>query len=961
MADSNSDVIYVGTGSACPRGNISPGIGMYRSTDAGDSWTHIGLRDAGQIGKLAVHPDDSDLVYVAALGHIFGPNEQRGVFRSRDGGASWEKVLYLSDQTGAVDIKMDAEDPNVLYAAFWRAERKPWTLISGGPEGGVYKTTDGGDTWTKLAGGLPVGLTGKIGIAVSPADSSRVWAIIEGERSDSGYERDETGLYRSDDAGATWELINDHPDLHQRPWYYHHLVADPKDADTLYHVGDSFWKSTDAGETFTTIAPTHSDNHDLWVNPHDPQLMIEANDGGASVSVNGGETWSSLLNQPTAELYRLAVDEQFLYRLYAGQQDYSTISVPSQVPYASGITLQHWRVVGGGEMGPVAVDPRNAEIVYAGGNISRVDRSIDRIRPIMPYPQYWSGVPPEKLRYRLHSHAPIILSPHDPDVVYTASQVVHRSGDAGQSWDVVSPDLSRGDPRNLTASGEPLTHDITSVEYFGTVSDLRESGVTPGLLWAGTNDGLVHLSHDNGASWTDITPPQMPDWGNVTTIDPSAHDPGRAVVAVHRYLLDDFRPYIFRTDDFGATWTTISDGNGIPDDHFVRVAREDPHRPGLLYAGTEFGLFVSFDDGGRWQSLQLNLPATPVSDLRVHRLDLVVSTQGRGFWILDDVTPLHQLTDTVAMAAAHLFKPRDVHRIEGGRGQNSWSSYVTRDRLLGGQIETHRVGKNPPPGLLIFYTLQPGAPSEVRLEILDGAGEPVRTFSSSSAADALTTEPGMNVFVWDLAYPGADVIVPSRLDGTTAGPRAVPGSYQVRLTAGGHTQTESFQVLMDPRSPSTLDDLQAQFDFLIRARDKVTQTHAAVRAIHQLRERVDATRKRIDASSAGGAGAPSEALRSQLSEAAGSILAKLDELEDKLRQKRAKAYQDTANFEPLIDDQFAWLGSHVRSADMRPTDAAHERFRDLETQLAAHLSDLAEILEANVPVYERLLREWESQ
>ena len=964
VAESNSDIVYVGTGSACPRANISPGIGMYKSTDAGQSWSHIGLRDSGQIGKLAVHPDDPSLVYVAALGHIFGPNEQRGVFRSKDGGESWEKVLYLSDQTGAVDIKMDVNDPNVLYAAFWRAERKPWTLISGGPEGGVYKTTDGGDTWTKLTRGLPVGLTGRIGVAVSPADSGRVWAIIEGERSDSGFERDETGLYRSDDAGATWALINDHPDLHQRPWYYHHLVADPKDADTLYHVGDSFWKSTDGGESFTTIAVTHSDNHDLWINPHNPQLMIEANDGGASVSVNGGETWSSLLNQPTAELYRVEVDEQFLYRLYAGQQDYSTISVPSSVPTSGGITLQHWSAVGGGEMGPVAVDPRNPEIIYAGGNISRVDRRIDRIRRIMPYPQYWSGVAPEKVKYRFQSHSPIILSPHNPDVVYTTSQFVHRSDDGGQSWEVVGRDLSRDDPAKRIPSGGPLTRDNTSVEYYGTISELRESALTPGLLWAGSNDGLVHLSRDNGASWHQVTPPQMPEWGTVSTIDPSTHDPARAVMSVHRYLMDDFHPYIFRTDDYGASWELISEGNGIPDDHFVRVAREDPDRPGLLYAGTEFGLYVSFDDGALWQSLQLNLPATPISDLKIHRQDLVVSTQGRGFWILDDVTPLHQLSDLVAAADVHLFKPRDIHRVEGGRGATSWSRYVTSDRLRGAQIETHRVGENPPAGLMIFYTLQAGAPGALRLEILDAADRTVRTFSSSSSEDALPTASGMNRFVWDLRYPGAEIIVPSRLDGTTAGPRAVPGRYQVRLTVDGQSMSEDFQVLMDPRSPSSFEDLQEQFDFLLRARDRVTETHAAVRKIHQLRQGIDETRQQTASAAPAAAGAAeqqADALRSQIVEAAASIAARLDDLEDKLRQKRAKAYQDTANFEPLIDDQFAWLGSHVSSADTRPTDAAHQRFRDLETQLAGHLAELAEILEIDVPLLERLLREWENR
>ena len=535
---------------------------------------------------------------------------------------------------------------------------------------------------------------------------------------------------------------------------------------------------------------------------------------------------------------------------------------------------------------------------------------------------------------------------------------MHRSGDGGQSWELISPDLSRDDETKHVASGGPLTRDNTSVEYYGTISALRESRLTPGLLWAGSNDGLVHLSRDNGASWSAVTPLRMPEWGTVSTIDPSTHDPARAVLAVHRYLMDDFRPYIFRTDDYGGNWEMISEDNGIPDDHFVRTVREDPGRPGLLYAGTEFGLYVSFDEGGRWQPLQLNLPVTPISDLAVHRQDLVVSTQGRGFWILDDVTPLHQLNDAVARADVHLFKPRNVHRVEGGWRQ--LGDYVSQDRLKGGIIEAHRVGENPPAGLMIFYKLRQVEQDELQLEILDPDGQLVRTFPSINEG----AEAGMNRFVWDLTYPGADVIPGSRLDGYIGGPRAVPGRYQVRLTVGDQSSTQRFQVLMDPRSTSSRQDLKEQFDFLLLLRDKVTETHDAVRTIHDLRETIDEVGRKIAAASDSttNTGRTHEnALRDQLAEAGASIWRRLDDLEDKLRQKRAKVWQDTANFEPLIDDQLAWVAGHTLSADTRPTDAAYERFRDLEEQLAAHLAELAGLLDIDVSLFNELVREWEDR
>ena len=946
VAESDPNIVYVGTGSACPRGNISPGIGMYKSMDGGETWRHIGLDDAGQIGKLAVHPANPNLLYVAVLGQIFGPSEERGVFRSRDGGESWEKVLFLNDETGAVDIKMDPENPDVLYAAFWRAERKPWTIISGGDEGGIYKSTDGGDIWNKLTEGLPTGMTGRIGIAVSPANANRIWAIIEGERTASGFERDETGMYRSDDAGRTWQHLSADPELHQRPWYYHHLVADPQDDNVVYHVGDNLWKSIDAGITFATIDVPHVDQHDLWINPVNPQIMVEASDGGGIVTLNGGRTWSSQLNQGTAEVYRIAVDNAFPYRVYAGQQDYSTISVPSRVPSAGGITLQHWSVVGGGEMGPVSVDPRNPDIVYAGGYLSRMDRARGQVRRVALYPQYWSGVPAPKLKYRTPFDAPVRVSLHDPDVIYTTSQFVHRSRNAGQSWQEISPDLTRNDPDKIVVSGGPLTRDITSVETYGTIFALAESPHDPDVLWAGSDDGLVHVSRDGGESWTDVTPPAMPEWGRVNTIDLSDHAAGRAYIAVTRYKLNDFSPYVFSTNDYGENWQLISVDNGIPDDHFVRAVREDPGRRGLLYAGTEFGLFISFNDGTTWQPFQLNLPITPISDLAVHQNDLVASTQGRGFWILDDVTPLHQLDEMGDGSTPFLFEPRDVVRVEGG--WNKPGSYVSQDQLMGGIIETHRVGENPPPGAMIFYYLPEDATDNVRLRILDGNGNDVRVFGDS-ADDGVSVNLGMNRFVWDLTYPGTNVIPGSRLDGYTGGPRAVPGTYSVRLEIGESSQAQDFDVLLDPRSASTVNDLQEQFDLLISLRDYVTRTHDAVRTIHAIRVEIDAAASMV-AVDENRIGNVSERIRGEL-----------DDLEDHLRQKRATVWQDTANFEPLLDDQFAWLASYTLSADTRPTESAYERFNDLKDVFDVHLARLDTIIKGDVSLLRATISELEEQ
>ncbi|MBI4538377.1 MAG: glycosyl hydrolase [Gemmatimonadetes bacterium] len=926
VADADPNVIYAGMGSACIRNNVSPGDGVYKSVDGGRTWKHVGLVDAGQIGRVRIHPRNPDLIYAAVLGHAFGPNPERGVFRSKDGGTTWEKVLFVSDSAGAVDLAMDPVNPRILYAAIWQAVRKPWVLISGGEDSGLYKSSDGGDTWVKLAEGLPAGIKGRIGVAVSPANPGRIWALVEAK---------DGGLYRSDDGGTSFRLINSSPDLVARAFYYMHVYGDPLEENTVYLMGHGrgFLKSVDGGKSFESVAAPHGDHHDLWLDPKDPRIMINGNDGGANISYNGGRSWSTQANQPTAEIYSVTVDNQFLYRLYGAQQDNSTISIPSRTT-GFGITSQDWYAVGGGEQGEIAVDPRNPNIVYAGnyqGQIERYDHGTGQLRNIQSYPQIGEGKPTKAYRHRFAIIAPIRVSPHDPKVLYHTSQFVHKSTDEGQSWTVISPDLSRNDKSKQEDSGGPITLDHTGTEVYSSIVAFEESAESPGLLWAGTDDGRVHVTRGGGANWEEVTPPTMPDWATVNSIELSAHDPGRAFLAVHRYRLDDYMPYVFRTNDYGKSWELLTDGrNGIPEKHFVRVVREDPDRKGLLYAGTEFGMYVSFNDGASWQSLQLNLPITPIMDLAVYRQDLVVATQGRSFWILDDLAPLHQLSDEVAGAQAHLYQPRVSYRLEGA------------------SVDRPRTGKNPPNGAVIYYHLGDAPREEVRLEFLDSSGGVIRALSSrGSAADRLSTQPGMNRFLWDLRYPGPQVLEGSIFWGSTEGPKAVPGTYQVRLSVGSWSQTRSLQVEKDPRLATSQAEFREQFDVAIQIRDKVTETHRALRAIREVRKQSNELVER-----ARRAGSESE-----IAGAARALDEKLSAIEQTLTQTKLPAGRFVFIHEPQLDNEFVYLYSTVLSADTRPTAAASQRFDDLKPILADQLARLRQALDTDLARLNALARE----
>jgi photosystem II stability/assembly factor-like uncharacterized protein len=942
VAPSDENVVYVGTGSACPRGNVSPGDGIYRSTDAGTTWHHIGLPEAGQIGHISVHPADPDIAYVAVLGHIFGPNPERGVYRTTDGGISWQKILFVSDTAGAVDLAMDATNPRVLYAAFWEVERKPWDLVSGGEHSGVYRSRDGGNTWIQLTEGLPEGTTGRIGVAVSPARPNRVWALVEHE---------DGGLYRSDNGGDSFRKINSNRELLQRAWYYTHITAHPTDANTVYVLNVAFWRSVDGGTSFRPIRTPHGDNHALWINPKHPEIMIEGNDGGANVSMNGGRSWSTQSNQPTAEMYRVTVDEQYPYWLYGGQQDNSAVAIPSRT--ADGrIERHHWYAPAGCESATIAVDPRNPDITYGGcygGSIGRFDRALGHQEQVMVWPQLAIGQAARDLRYRFQWNAPIRIDPHDPNVLYHCSHVVHRSTDEGSSWEEISPDLTRDVEAKQGLAGGPITKDNTGVEVYGTIFAFEPSPLQEGRLWAGSDDGLVHRSDDGGATWKEITPADMPEWGTVNAIELSAHSPDRAFLAVHRYRMDDFQPYIFRTTDAGASWELLTNGrNGIPADHFVRVVREDPRQQGLLYAGTELGMYLSLDDGASWQQFQLDLPVTPITDLAVHRGDLVVATQGRSYWILDDLSVLRQLdADTMEATTPHLFTPAPALRWtdgSGGRPSPGASS-----------------GQNPPFGVVIHYTLPEALDgedaTEVVLEVLDGDGEVLRTLSSQTPEpkapslwrrlfpelaepSLLDARKGANRWVWNLRLADARLVEDAVVWGSAHGPMVPPGSYQVRLTVGDWSQTAPIEVRPDPRLEVDEEALEAQYELAHDVWQALDRSHQAIRTIRSVTSQTEALAERLD----------DDAVTKQSE----SIVETLNALENRINQTRSESTQDVLNFTPKLDNQLVYLLGVVESSNGRPTESSRERFVELSGQLEGVLSELDTVMREDVPELERL-------
>ncbi len=1000
LCPSDPNVIYAAMGEATIRGNVSHGDGVYRSTDAGRTWSHLGLERTRNIGKIRVHPTNPDLVYVAALGHAHGPNPERGVYRSANGGKTWDLVLSRSEDAGAVDLSLDPTNPRIIYASFWEARRSPYELSSGGPGSGLWRSTDGGDTWTDLSDkpGMPKGIKGKIGIAASPAQSGRVWAIVEHEKG---------GVFRSDDGGETWERLNEERNLRQRAWYYSHLCADPKDPNTVWCLNVELFRSIDGGKTFQQVPAPHGDNHDLWIDPANPQRMILGNDGGGTISFNGGLSWSTLYNQPTAELYHVTVDSRTPYRVYGAQQDNTTMSVPSRSNYDA-ITLTEWYEIGGCESGHIAVRPDDPNVVYAGcyqGLLTRYDHTTGQLRDVTVWPEAYSGWGAKDFRYRFNWTSPTALSPHDPNTLYTAANVVFRSTDEGASWEPISPDLSRNDPTTLQPSGGPITKDNTGAEVYGTVFALAESPVQPRLLWAGSDDGLLHVSRDGGASWQNVTPPELPEWALISTVEPSPHDPAVAYLAATRYKRDDFQPYLFKTSDFGQTWQKIV--GGIPEDDFTRVIREDPSRRGFLYAGTETGIYVSSDDGTTWRRLGGNLPVVPVHDLVVAQGDLVVATHGRSFWILDDVALLHQFPDAASdgQATTQLFRPRDTTRygrLEGfGHSPVLGKNYAFAGGLIPAFNQTKDpdgekktawldAGTNPPNGVIVHFALTEEPAEPITLTFLDAEGQEIREFKSkepqaeettaaSANGDGITAaepfgsmgsiaggedtspdeddkdkeptvpaKPGLNRFVWDMRYAKATKIATKGGDQPGRnGPLAAPGSYQVRLTVGDQTFTEGFQILKDPRIRTSQEDLEAQFALRLQVRDALSTVNEAINRIRAIGEQVDAWVKRTDDTSGDG----------KITAAAKDLKAKLDAIEGELIQKQAKSSQDTLNFPVKLNSKLAGLGDAIGSGDTAPTKQQHDLFADLSSRVDAQLDALRQVEEGDVAAFNALVRE----
>jgi photosystem II stability/assembly factor-like uncharacterized protein len=941
VAPSDANVIYVGMGEAPIRGNVSHGDGVYRSTDRGRTWTNVGLEQTRQIARIVVHPNDPNLVYVAAQGHVWGPNQERGVYRSRDGGRSWEQVLYVDPVTGCSDIAMDPSNPRILFAGMWQVRRYPWELVSGGPGGGLYRSTDGGDTWTKLGEGLPEGVVGKVGVAVSAARPDRVFAMVEAEKG---------GLFRSEDGGEKWTLVNNDNRLRQRSWYYSEVVADPSNADGVYVLNVELLRSTDGGVSFAPVRIEHGDTHDLWIDPDDPQHLILGDDGGASVSQNGGRTWSTLLNQATGQFYRVATDDRDPYWVYGAQQDNTTIAIPSRSRRLN-ISANDWHDVGGCESGWIAPKPGNPDIVFAGcygGSLTRYDHRTHAEREITPWPQSAIGQAAADLRFRFQWNAPTIISPHDPNTLFHASQVLHRSRDEGQTWEVVSPDLTRNDASKQRSSGGPITKDNTGVEVYGTIFALAESPRQAGLLWVGSDDGLVHVSRDNGKSWQNVTPDGIPDWIQINSIEPSPHDAGTAYVAATMYKHDDYRPYLYKTTDYGRSWKRIV--NGIPQTAFTRVVREDQSRRGLLFAGTETGLYVSMNGGESWQRFQLNLPVVPITDLAVKNGDLVVATQGRAFWILDDLTPLREYNDNLFNARLVVFTPRPAARMDGGS--------------IGEVGAQDADGQNPPNGVVISYWLgdKLAASETLTIEFLEG-DRALRTFSSAKkrpktgeqAADdmpgivGIEPKPGLNRLVWNLRIPEAMLVPKAVVWGETSGPRVPPGHYQARLKLGDLLVTRDIEVKPAPGTATPAEDLRAQFELLRQLRDDLTTANDTVKAIRELRTQAQAVAARARKLSKG----------TDLEGRATAMGDRLLAIERKLINPDIKSGQDVLNFPPALDHQLAGLARAVAQGDGRPTAAAVEYYREVKARLEAILAEYRAVIDGEVVEFNRIARELE--
>jgi photosystem II stability/assembly factor-like uncharacterized protein len=974
VSGSDPDVIYAGTGETEIRLDVSYGDGVYKSTDAGRTWSHLGLRETRFIGRIQIHPRDPDLVYVAALGDAFGANEERGVFRSRDGGNTWGKVLYRDADSGAVDLSMDPHNPRILFAAFWQARRNFWNISSGGPGSGLFRSTDGGETWVEISRhpGLPTGPLGKFGVAVSPACSGRVWALVETEA-------EKTGLYRSEDYGNSWALVSSHRDLMHRPWYYTHVFADPCHAETVYVANLALWKSTDGGRGFTEIQTPHGDNHDLWIDPADPNRMIEGNDGGACVSINGGETWSSIYNQPTAQFYRIDTDNQYPYRVYATQQDNTTISTPSAAQWGA-VTLGDCTYPGTGESGFVAVHPEDPNIVYCGaigsspggaGALQRYDRRTGQIQLVNVWPDQAIGIAAKDMRYRFAWTFPIVFSPHDSAVLYAAGNHVFRSRDEGMSWEEISPDLSLNDKSRQEDSGGDITHENAGAEVHATCASLAPSPHRREEIWAGTDDGLVHVTRDGGETWQNVTPPLMPELAYVGCVEISPYHADTIYLAATRYKLADYQPYLFRSTDGGRTFASIN--GDFPEGEITRVVRADPVRQGLLFVGTETGIFCSLNDGENWLRMGGGLPVVPVYDLKIKEADLVAGSHGRSFWILDDITPLRGLAD--GNQQCRLFQPRTTVRtkLHFGALRSLRPSGVAHALApgLGGGIRTFRqpdgssgreyldVGENPPNGAIVYYWLDEGFSGPVSLAFHDEAGNLIARFRSDDpnvpAAKRPTARPGLNRFVWDLKYPGPETLdlslAPPRNTPLAepaeppSGPTVVPGQYRVEMSVGSQIMTAELSVVKDPRLSTAPEDYRRQFELLRELTASLGKLNATVNNIRRLKHRL--------AVLAAGPDGAADDLTARAVAAAEQLAA----VEAVLVDVRRESPRDVLRNPAGLNDALAGLIATVSLSDTAPTTQAAAVANEVMARVGAEIGKVERLVTTEIAAINRLALE----
>ena len=929
VSEWDHNVIYVGNGEKTVRGNVSSGDGIWKSVNAGKTWEPMGLKNARHIPRIRIHPKNPDIVYAGVMGDLYKSSDERGVYKSIDGGKTWSKKLFANKDAGVVDLIIDPNNSRVLYATTWNIRRTPYSLSSGGDGSALWKSTDEGETWMNISTnkGLPTGLWGISGVTVSPVNSEIVWTLIENEKG---------GIYKSTDGGKTWKLINSERKLRQRAWYYTRLYADTQDEDILYVLNVRYHKSTDGGKSYKTYNAPHGDHHDLWISPEDNQRMIIGDDGGAQVSFDAGENWSTYMNQPTSQFYRVTTDNHFPYRIYGAQQDNSTVRIAHRTQ-GRFIGESDWETTAGGESAHLAIDPTNNDIVYGGsygGLLTRQNHKTGETRAINVWPDDPMGHGAEDFKYRFQWNFPILFSPNHKNKLYAASNHLHMTTNEGQSWDIISPDLTRNDPSTLGSSGGPITKDNTGVEYYATIFAVNESKQEDGLIWTGSDDGLVHVTKDGGKNWTNVTPKKMPEWMMVNCIEIDPFTKGGAYIVGTKYKSGDYLPYIYKTENYGKTWKQITNGIGAED--FTRALRADPKRKGLLYAGTERGMYISFDDGANWQKFQLNLPIVPITDLAIKNNNLIAATQGRSFWMIDDLTPIHQLTNSIIKEDVILFKPQDSYAMSGGNGRTSKTA-----------------GTNHPGGVAINYFIKEKGDKElVSLKIYDSNNVLIKTFSTEPNKDKkeaeLTLENGNNIFYWDMMYPGAEKVKGMILWWASLnGPMALPGNYKVTLTVGETSKSQNFTILKNPISETTLADATAQFNFINDINTKVTEIHKALKNVKKVRDQINSLKKSMKGKEE----------HKSLLDYATALLKEMTTIEEILYQTKSKSNQDPLNFPIRLNNKLAHLNSLTRIGSYAPTQQAIDFKNEINKEIDNELAKLYELFDNKVSVLNQKVKD----